>query len=324
MNLPDLAANLASPPILCFILGLLAAGLRSDLEFPAPLRKVLSLFLLFALGFKGGLSLAQSRPEIATAGALAAAIFASAAIPLWVFWANRRRLGPTDAAALAATYGSVSAVTFVTATAYLTQRGVPYSGHMIAAMALMESPAIVVGLWLARRHASSAVPAAVGWRHLGRDAFLNGSVFLLLGSLLIGLLAGPERGATLKPGVEILFPVALSLFLLDLGMVAGRHAGALRQLGAAPLAFAIVAPAINAGLGLGLAALFGLGRGDGFLLVVLCASASYIAVPAALRISLPQANPGIYLTLSLAFTFPFNVLFGLPLYHALVGAALPS
>jgi hypothetical protein len=322
MHPADLAANLLSPPILLFLLGFAATLLRSDLEIPPAAAKTLSLFLLFAIGFKGGVSLAQSGLGAEVIATLGAAAFASLAVPVWTFFALRRRLGAADAAGIAATYGSVSAVTFITATGYLTLHDIPFSGHLVAAMALMESPAILVGVMLARRFATSegrdTSRPVIDWRHLGRDALLNGSVFLLLGSLLIGLVCGPTRAAPLKPFIDTLFPGLLALFLLDLGILAARRLGDLRRLGAPIAAFAFIAPLINAALGLALAAILGLPRGDAFLLVTLCASASYIAVPAALRIALPEANPGVYVTLSLALTFPFNILLGLPLYAAAV------
>ncbi|MEY4489345.1 MAG: hypothetical protein RIQ79_1853 [Verrucomicrobiota bacterium] len=328
MNITDLAANLLSPPILLFLLGLSATLLRSDLEIPAPAAKTLSLFLLFAIGMKGGVSLAQSglRHDVVTT--MLAAMSAAVLVPVWSFFALRRRFGSADAAGLAATYGSVSAVTFITACGFITQRGVNFSGHMVAAMALMESPAIIIGVILARRFAtvsnanSNGGSATINWGHLGRDALLNGSVFLLLGSLLIGFVCGPVRAAPLKPFIDTLFPGLLALFLLDMGIVAARRLGDLRAVGASAIVFAFLAPLLNASLGLGLAALLGLPHGDALLLVILCASASYIAVPAALRIALPEANPAIYVTLSLALTFPFNIVVGIPLYDFAVTALL--
>lgn len=321
MNLSDFTANLLSAPVLLFVLGLSATLLRSDLEIPPAAAKTLSLFLLFTIGFKGGVSLAQSGLGGEVVATMVAALAASVIVPAWTFFALRSRFGAADAAALAATYGSVSAVTFITATGFLTERGVAYSGHMVAAMALMESPAIIAGVVLARRFAVVAKGEdrrAIDWGHLGRDALLNGSVFLLLGSLLIGFVCGPVRSAPLKPFIDTLFPGLLALFLLDMGIVAARRLGDLRKVGGAALVFAFVAPLLNAGIGLALAAGLGLGHGDALLLVVLCASASYIAVPAALRIALPEANPGVYVTLSLALTFPFNILVGLPLYDQAV------
>lgn len=321
MNPAAFAENLLAPPILFFLLGLAAVWLRSDLELPAPLPKALSLFLLFAIGFKGGVALHAGGFGTEVLATLGAAMFAAALVPLWTFFALRRRLGPIDAAGVAATYGSVSAVTFITAAAYLGERGIPHSGHMVAAMALMESPAIILGVFLARRFAVTDGPRPrIDWGHLGRDAFLNGSVFLLLGSLLVGLVAGPRHTATMKPFIDTLFPGVLTLFLLDMGLVAGRRLGDLRHTGVFAATFAVLAPLVNSILGLGLAAMLGLSHGDALLLVVLCASASYIAVPAALRVALPEANPGLYVTLSLAVTFPFNILIGIPLYDWAVTA----
>ncbi len=215
MSVSDLAGNLLSPPVLCFFLGLLAALVRSDLELPAPVPKTLALFLLFAIGFKGGLALAEGGLDGDVLLTLLGALSAAVVVPFWTFFALRRRLGAPNAAALAATYGSVSAVTFMAAAALLATRGVAYSGHMVAALALMESPAIMIGIALARRFApgKSPGPSRHEWAHLGKEAFLNGSVFLLLGSLVIGFLCGPERGGSLSPFVQTLFPGLLALFL---------------------------------------------------------------------------------------------------------------
>lgn len=318
MNIADLAANLLTPPILLFALGLAAAWLRSDLEIPAPAAKTLSLFLLFAIGLKGGVSLAEGGAGPEVLSSMGAALLGSLIVPLWVFFALRTRFGSADAAGLAAAYGSVSAVTFITATGFLAQRGEAYSGHMVAALALMESPAIILGVALARR----GTAAGANWKHLGRDAVLNGSVFLLLGSLLVGVLCGPARAEPLKPFINTLFPGLLAMFLLDMGLAAAKRVRDLRAVGRPALVFGLVAPPVNAALGLGLAVLFGLSPADGFLLIVLVASASYIAVPAALRMALPEANPGIYVTLSLAVTFPFNILVGLPIYYQLATSCL--
>lgn len=314
MNLADLAANLLTPPILFFLLGLIATLVRSDLEVPAQVSKTLSLFLLAAIGFKGGVSLAESGFTTGVSTTLLAAVAASLLVPLWTFFALRTRLGATDAAAVAATYGSVSAVTFITAAGFLTSRGIPFSGHMVAAMALMESPAIVIGVLLSRRFGQKSA-AGINWSHLARDAFLNGSVVLLLGTLVIGYVCGPVGGASFMPFIKTLFPGLLAFFLLDMGLVAAKRLGDLRKVGFTAVTYAVLAPPVNATLGLALASLLGLSQGDALLLVILCASASYIAVPAALRIALPEANPGLYVTLSLAVTFPLNIVLGLPLYH---------
>lgn len=317
MQLAAVVSNLLSPPVLFFGLGLLAVRMRSDLEWPAAASKVMSYFLLFAIGYKGGLALSQSGGGATVGWTLLAATGASVVIPLWSFAVLRARLGVMNAAGVAATYGSVSAVTFIAATAFLRQQGVDYSGHMVAALALMESPAIIIGVLLARK-LGAAKGVGVDWKHLGQDALCNGSVFLLLGSLLIGLVGGEAGSVTLMPFIQLLFPGVLVLFLLDLGLLAGRRWKEAGGMDRFMVGFGLLAPLVNAVLGLGLAWVLGLGHGDALLLVVLCASASYIAVPAALRLALPEANPGLYVPLALAVTFPFNLVVGLPLYDAAV------
>ncbi|MFT6288057.1 MAG: hypothetical protein ACJAYC_002020 [Halieaceae bacterium] len=323
--------NLSSPPLLFFFLGVLAVVVRSDLDIPGQIAKFMSLYLLFAIGFKGGVALAESDLDSTVWLSLGAAVLLSAAIPVYSFLILRRRLSVADAAATAATYGSVSAVTFITATSYLTQQGEPWNGYMVAAMALMESPAIILGLLLYSRYREGGEDAetSVGWSELLREACLNGSVFLILGSMIIGWITGPAGMEQLYPVVSDLFLGILCLFLLDMGIVAARR---LRDLGrsgdrhtggAAPLAYmvtmALIFPVINATLGLLTGTLLELGVGDMVLLTVLAASASYIAVPAAMRLALPEANPSVYLPMSLAITFPFNLLIGIPVYHYLAG-----
>lgn len=326
-------ANLGSPPLLFFFLGAAAALLRSDLEIPTQVAKFLSLYLLLAIGFKGGTALASSPPDAAVLGSVVAAILLACVVPLYTFYFLRRRLSVADAAAIAATYGSVSAVTFVTCTSYLDGSNIAWGGHLVAAMALMESPAIVIGLLLYRLAtdggAQGAGAAPFSWRELLREAFLNGSVFLILGSMLIGWITGPQGMSQVQPFVKELFTGMLCLFLLDMGIVAARRLQELRTAmgtNQAPtvtplrvlVGFALILPLANAVLGGTLALLAGLPEGDALLLTVLGASASYIAVPAAMRLALPEANPGIYLPMSLAITFPFNLLLGIPLYHLLL------
>jgi hypothetical protein len=322
-------ANLGSPPLLFFFLGVMAVVVRSDLEIPAQVAKALSLYLLFAIGFKGGVALAESSLDASILLTLVAAIAMSALVPLYTFFALRKRLPIADAAAIAATYGSVSAVTFVTAAGYLDIQGIDWSGYLVAAMALMESPAIIVGILLynrfGKREANSA--SLFSWKQLLNESLFNGSVFLILGSMLIGWITGPAGMSQVEPLVKDLFLGVLCLFLLDMGIVAARrfrdsrHAADGRRANQ-PLQVMVLAavcmPAFNAMLGLGLAALLGLSEGDALLFVILVASGSYIAVPAAMRLALPEANPGTYLTMSLAITFPFNLLIGIPTYHALI------
>lgn len=319
-------ANLSSPPLLFFFLGMAAVFVRSDLDIPGQIARFLSLYLLFAIGFKGGVALAEAPLGAEVFLTLGVAVLLSAAVPIYSFFVLRSRLGVADAAAVAATYGSISAVTFITATSYLDAQGVSWSGYLVAAMALMESPAIIVGMLLYNRFREQrdGEQRQLRWGPLLHEACLNGSVFLIVGSMVIGYLTGPEGMEQVYPVVSAPFLGVLCLFLLDMGIVAARR---LRDLGDSegsgklPLAFmgtaALVFPLINAAAALGFGVLLDLDEGNLVLLTVLGASASYIAVPAALRLALPQASPSIYLPMSLAITFPFNILLGIPLYHEL-------
>jgi len=319
MDLTLVASNLLNPPVLFFALGMVAHFLRSDLEIPQPLPKFFSLYLLLAIGFKGGTELHESGLGGQVLGTLAAAVGMAIFVPLWTYAILRRRLDSANAAAVAATYGSISAVTFIAATAFLAQLGLPSSGYMVAAMALMESPAIVVGILLARRAGGDSQQGGnegvgTGWSHLLRDSFANGSVLVLSGALVIGYATGTSGKEALSPFTDGIFRGMLCLFLLDMGIVSARRLGALRELGLFPVAFAMLVPLANAALGILVARWLGLNPGDALLFTALCASASYIAVPAALRLALPEANPGLYVTMALALTFPFNIVVGLPLY----------
>ena len=317
MDTTLILSNLLNPPVLFFCLGLLAYWVGSDLEIPQPLPKFFSLYLLLSIGFKGGVELHESGLTEAVVTTLLAAMAMAMLVPLWTFFVLRRRLDVANAAAVAATYGSVSAVTYIAATAFLSQLGIPSSGYMVAAMALMEAPAIVIGIALARWQGSSD-GKAFAWSHLLRDAFANGSVLLLCGSLCIGLATGETGGKALAPFTGDIFRGMLCLFLLDMGLVSGRRLAGIGKLGLFPVGFALLVPLANAALALALAHWLGLGRGDALLFMALCASASYIAVPAAMRLALPEANPGLYVTMALAITFPFNIVLGLPLYLGVV------
>ncbi len=322
-------SNLSSPPLLFFFLGVAAVIVRSDLEIPAQVAKALSLYLLFAIGFKGGVALAESSIDSEVVLTLLAAIALSALVPVYIFFLMKKFLSVADAAAIAATYGSVSAVTFVTAASYLDIQGIEWSGYLVAAMALMESPAIIMGILLYNRYSrGDATPgSSFSWKQLLNEALFNGSVFLILGSMLIGWTTGTTGMSQVEPLVKGLFMGLLCLFLLDMGIVAARRFKDLQRTGddragARPIKLLLVAglalPLLNALLGVGVTALLGLGEGDALLFVILVASGSYIAVPAAMRLALPEANPGTYLTMSLAITFPFNLLIGIPTYHALI------
>jgi len=320
MSLELLTVNLMSPPILFFLLGMGAAAVRSDLSFPEAMIKALSLYLLFAIGFKGGVELGQSGMDGYIILCLLAALFMATAVPLAAYAVLRRLLDVPNAAAMAATYGSVSAVTFITAIEFLTQRGVPFGGHMIAAMALMESPAIIVGVLLFRmRHRDGERDTGTAHLNMGgiiREGCFNGSVVLLLGSMGIGALASEKAVMDLRPFTNELFTGILCLFLLGMGITAANRLNSAYQAGPALLAFGIGMPMLNASAGTLIAYLIGMTPGDATLFTVLCASASYIAVPAAMRLAIRQASPGLYITMALAVTFPFNIAVGIPLFAA--------
>ena len=314
--------NLTSPPLLFFLLGAAASLARTDLEVPESIAKLLSIYLLMAIGFKGGVALSGNEFTGEALKGLFAALLLASVVPLYVYWLVRRRVSAADAAALAATYGSISAVTFVTCTTYLDTVGIEWNGYLVAAMALMESPAIIVGLLLYRFAVSKGetMPPVSG---LLRESLLNGSVFLILGSLIVGYVSGAEGMAQLNVFVKELFIGVLCLFLLDMGIVAMRRLADVRQgrQSFPPLelmAWGLVLPVIGAAFAISLCLILDLPLGDALLITVLAASASYIAVPAALRLALPAASPGLYLTASLGVTFPFNLLIGIPLYHQIL------
>ena len=318
MDFNLLTSNFLNPPILFFFLGLAAVFVKSDLEIPAPIPKILSLYLLFAIGFKGGVGLAASGLQTQIVVVLAAAVLMATVVPLYAFFVLRRKLPVADSAAIAATYGSISAVTFITAAALLEKLGIAYGGYLVAAMALMESPAIIVAVLLYRLRSVDKNGASFSWKELWRDAFFNGSVFLIMGSLVIGALSGDAGAKVLKPFTNDIFVGVLCFFLLDMGIVAAKRLGDLRRAGAFLTAFAILLPLVNAALAIPLAYVIGLSEGDAFMFTILCASASYIAVPAAMRLSIPEANPSLYVPMSLAITFPFNIIAGMPLYLAII------
>jgi hypothetical protein len=319
--------NLLSAPVLFFFLGILAVLVRSDLEIPSPLPKLFSLYLLLAIGFKGGVELAHSGLTALVLLTIGAAVGMSLLVPLTSFVILRARLDVPNAAAVAASYGSISAVTFITAESFLNILQIHFDGFMVAALALMESPAIVVGVVLAKLAGRQARPAeTLQWREVLREAFLNGSVFLLIGSLVIGYVVAafsPTSLVKMEPFTEKLFYGVLCFFLLDMGLVAAQRLQDLRRAGAFLVGFAVLAPLAHALLGLLIAKLLGLSVGDALLFMVLCASASYIAVPAAMRMTVPQANPSLYISSALGLTFPFNVVVGIPLYLAIAQRFLP-
>lgn len=317
----SLFVTLIDPAILMFFFGILAGTIRSNLEIPAAIAKFCSLYLLMVIGFKGGLNLAATGFTAALGWALLAAFILALAVPVWSFAVLRRRLGAFDAAAIAATYGSVSAVTFITAQSFAEKEGLDPGGYMAIALVLMESPAIIMAVLLANwvRAQAKAQPSLaaaakpLSLRNVLHEAFTDGAHLLLLGAVLIGFLTGDAGKKAMLPFTDLQKGV-LAFFLLDMGLLVAARAREMR-LGSAFLGgFGILMPLFNAAVALGLALLFGMSAGDAFLLVVLAASASYIVVPAVVRYAIPEANPSLYFTMSLAITFPFNIVFGLPLY----------
>ncbi|NLR75726.1 sodium-dependent bicarbonate transport family permease [Leeia sp. IMCC25680] len=308
--------SLLDPAILFFVFGICAGLLKSNLDIPLPISRFLSLYLLMALGLKGGFALAKSGLTLEIASSLGAAVLLALLIPLLAYPLLRRLVPGWDAAALAATYGSVSAVTFITATQYLDQHQLSYGGHMAAAMALMESPAILLAVLLANRlrREQGGAQAGHSLRALLHESFTDGAQMLLIGAMLVGLLTGAAGQAAMQPFSGDLFKGMLSFFLLDMGLLAARNLPQLHGISPWLMAYAIGAPLCHATLALLLAKLLGLSAGDGGLLMVLAASASYIAVPAVLREAIPEARPALYFGLSLGLTFPFNILLGIPLY----------
>ena len=317
------------PAILFFVFGLLAGCLKSNLEIPPQVSRFLSLYLLMALGLKGGFALAESGLTSEVAISLGSALALAIVVPALGYLVLRKFLGGFDAAAIAATYGSVSAVTFITAVQYLDNIGVPYGGHMAAAMALMESPAIIMAVVLANLvrvqqaatgSQAAAPPSQVGAKApvtMGKvlhESLTDGAQLLLLGAMAVGIATGAAGEAAMQPFAVDLFKGMLAFFLLDMGLLAARNIGGLKGRSPWLFVYTVVAPVVHAGLALAMALAFGLSAGNGGLLMVLAASASYIAVPAVIRHAIPEANPSLYFGMSLGLTFPFNILVGIPVY----------
>lgn len=344
-------AAIFDTPILFFFFGLLAVFVGSNLEVPQQIAKFFSLYLLMAIGFKGGVALAQSGIDATMLLAIAAGMIMSLLVPAYSYVILRRRLPAFDAAAVSATYGSVSAVTFIAATSFLTNQGHQPAGYMTVVLVLMESPAIIMAIFLARvarakaaaatalqpgsqsaapqpaSLSAAALPAAavapaddakMAAMRILKEAFTDGAHLLLLGSLAIGLLSGEAGAAKLNPFINAIFPGVLAFFLLDMGLLVAKRMKEARVLSPVLIGFALVMPVFNAVVAALLAFVFALPLADAVMLAVLSASASYIVVPAVVRYAIPEANPSIYFSLSLAVTFPFNITLGIPLYYAIV------
>jgi uncharacterized protein len=325
--------SLLDPAILFFVFGVLAGAVKSNLEIPPAISKFLSLYLLMALGMKGGFALAQTGFDVRILASLGAAMAMAVIVPALGYQLLKRRVAGFDAASIAASYGSVSAVTFVTAMQVLESQGLGAPGHMTVAMVLMESPAIVMAVLLASalRHAGAVAPVAAigggtavaGWpgassgvplRKVLHESFTDGTHLLLLGAMAVGFLSGEAGKTMMQPFTGDLFKGLLAFFLLDMGLLVARHFSTARAQSPLLIAYAALGPLVHAAIALGLAVLLALPVADAALLMVLAASASYIVVPAVLRHAIPEANPSLYFGLSLGITFPLNILFGIPLY----------
>lgn len=317
MDLSLLISNITNPTLLFFLLGIFAALVKSDLEIPPTTTKFISLYLLFAIGFKGGQELVHHEFTMEIVYSLLFGLLISAAIPYYVFFLLKRTMNVSDAGAVAAAYGSVSAVTFVAAVSFLEAQGITFGGHMVAVMALMESPAIIVGIILIMKYDAESKDRT-NIREIVRHSFTNGSVLMVLGSLVIGIIADSKQAEGIKPFTTDIFKGFLAIFLLEMGMATARRFAAFRKYGWYAPVMGILIPFVN---GCAVAYLSGFvvsDDGSRFIFAILAASASYIAVPAAMNLAAPKADPGLYIPMALGVTFPFNITAGMPLYYFVI------
>ena len=317
MDLHLLIDNLTNPALLFFVLGVLAVRLKSDLAIPEGSSKFISLYLLFAIGFKGGQELSHSEFSMEIIWSMVFGMVVACIIPLYTFFILKKKLSIENSGAIAAAYGSVSAVTFVTAVSFLEIQNTIFSGHMVAVMALMEAPAIIIGVILIRLYNKNEANTT-SLSEIIKHSFTNGSVLLILGSLVIGFVASDQQALGIKPFTTDMFKGFLAIFLLDMGIVSGKKLNDFFKSGWFTAVFAIVVPLINGCLVAYLSQWITDDIGNRFIFAVLASSASYIAVPAAMKIAVPKANPGIFLPMTLAVTFPFNITLGMPIYYAVV------
>lgn len=316
MNIDLLIENLKNPALLFFLLGIIAVYLKSDLAIPSNSSKFISIYLLFSIGFKGGQELSHESFDGEVIGTIIFGLAVSILIPVYAFLILKRKTSIYNAGAIAAAYGSISAVTFVTAVSYLEMQNMTVHGHMVALMALMEAPAIVTGLILIsiyNKNDQERINKGKAIRH----SFTNGSVLLILGSLVIGYLATAKQAEGIAPFTTDIFKGFLAIFLLDMGISSGKKLNSFLSNGIFPLLFAIIVPLINGSIVAYLSMYITPEISSRFMLAILAASASYIAVPAAMKIAVPKANPGLFLPMALAITFPVNVTLGMPIYFYL-------
>lgn len=316
MDFQILINNLTNPSLLFFVLGIIAVRIKSDLEIPGTSAKFIALYLMLSIGFKGGQELSHSEfgPEIIWA--LLFGVGLSAGVPVYTFYILRKRLGVANASAVAAAYGSISAVTFVAAVSFLDMQGVTFGGHMVAVMALMEAPAIITGVILLQKYSDKG-PVG-GLKSILHHALTNGSVLLILGSLLIGLIADERQAEGIKPFVTDIFKGFLAVFLLDMGIRSGKKLKTFFKYGYFSTLFAVVVPLINGCTVAVLTHWIAPAAGDRLIFSILAASASYIAVPAAMKLANPDADEGLYVPMALAITFPFNITFGMPFFWMII------
>lgn len=317
MDLSLLFENLTNPALLFFVLGIIAVLLKSDLEIPKTSSSFISLYLLFSIGFRGGQELAHSELSTSVVTAVLTGILSAILIPIATFFILKKRLGIPNAGAVAAAYGSVSAVTFVTTVAFLESHNIEFGGHMIAIMAMMEAPSIIMGVLLVKLFSKNN-EVEMSLAKLLKHSLVSGSVLLIVGSLVIGFIATEQQAEGIRPFTTELFKGFLAVFLLDMGITSGKKLSGLWKNGLSPILFAIITPLVNGSLMALLSSFFLDSMGDRLLISILAASASYIAVPAAMRISVPKANPGLYIPMALAVTFPVNITIGIPIYYQII------
>jgi hypothetical protein len=309
-------SSFLDPALLFFLIGIFAGLGRSNLEIPPQIARFLALYLLMALGLKGGFALAKTGFTLEVMEGLVAALFLATLIPFVGYQILKRLVSPFDAAAIAATYGSVSAVTFITTVQYLDTHGIAYSGHMAAAMALMESPAIIMAVLFANaaRGNVTTTNSSSPIMHVLHESFTDGAQLLLLGAMLVGYISGETGKAMMAPFSIDLFKGMLAFFLLDMGLSTAKNLTHLKGTSPLLIAYGVLGPILHASMAFVLGSLLGLTHGDAALLMVLAASASYIAVPAVVRYAIPEAKASLYFGLSLGVTFPMNIIFGIPIY----------
>ncbi len=317
MDFRILISNITNPTLLFFVLGIIATIVKSDLKIPASSSKFISLYLLFSIGFKGGQELAHSGFTNEIVYSLLFGVALASLIPFYTFFILKRKLSISDAGAVAAAYGSVSAVTFVSAVSFLEVQKITFGGHMVAVMALMESPAIIIGVILMMQFDKEST-SKVSLKSVVQHSFTNGSVLMILGSLVIGLIADTKQAEGIKPFTTDIFKGFLAIFLLEMGMVTAKRFSAFKKYGWFASLFAIIIPAINGCVVAFVSQYVTHEIGNRFIFAILAASASYIAVPAAMRLAAPKADPGLYIPMALGVTFPFNITIGMPLYFMII------